>query len=412
MQVLPFLSLSLSLGLTPLPHCLSLTPGPGPWDLRTVSLRTAQQLRTLSDLRGPATLLRATALELAILAGHVLLYPSGLTAERPALDHTEPRDRDQGSDEPPEEDRGSKPTEEDGGHRPHSRSKNRSGTRRTEERHPQTPAARRAPHQTANSARSQPQRRERPIPPPHPANRPRPPGSKRPPSGGDSTTGPSAPAPLSTRRAPTHPPVVMLHGFVDNRSVFVLLRRSLARHGWHHLECLNYSPLTCDIRAAAELLGRHIEEIGDRTGQDRVDIVGHSLGGLIARYYVQCLGGDLRVRTLITLGTPHSGTTVAPLASAHPIVRQMRPGSSVIEELSRPAPECRTRFVSFWSDLDQLMSPAETARLDHPDLNAKNVQVSGVGHLALPVHPAVAAGIRQALEPGAQVDTSGTASVA
>ncbi|MGW0768512.1 esterase/lipase family protein [Streptomyces sp. NPDC002676] len=194
------------------------------------------------------------------------------------------------------------------------------------------------------------------------------------------------------------PPVVLLHGFIDNRSVFVLLRRGLTQHGGRRVESLNYSPLTRDIRTAAELLGRHVEEICERTGSDRVDIVGHSLGGLIARYYAQCLGGDLRVRTLVTLGTPHSGTRVAPLADAHPIVRQMRPGSAVIEELARPAPGCRTRFVSFWSDLDSLMDPLESARLDHPDLDVRNVRVTGIGHLALPVHPAVAAGIREALD--------------
>ncbi|MFI0807466.1 esterase/lipase family protein [Streptomyces echinatus] len=201
-------------------------------------------------------------------------------------------------------------------------------------------------------------------------------------------------------RLPVHPgpPVVLLHGFIDNRSVFVLLRRALAQHGNQRVESLNYSPLTCDIRTAAELLGRHIEEIRERTGSAQVDIVGHSLGGLIARYYVQCLGGDLRVRTLVTLGTPHSGTRVAPLADAHPIVRQMRPGSAVIEELARPAPGCRTRFVSFWSDLDSLMDPLESACLEHPDLDARNVRVTGIGHLALPVHPAVAAGIREALD--------------
>lgn len=127
-------------------------------------------------------------------------------------------------------------------------------------------------------------------------------------------------------------------------------------------------------------------------------MVGHSLGGLIARYYVQRLGGDGRVGTLVTLGTPHSGTRVAPLANAHPIVRQMRPGSAVIEELSRPAPGCRTRFVSFWSDLDHLMDPLESACVDHPDLLVQNVRVTGIGHLALPVHPAVATGIRQALD--------------
>ncbi|MEV4440233.1 alpha/beta fold hydrolase [Streptomyces sp. NPDC049577] len=200
--------------------------------------------------------------------------------------------------------------------------------------------------------------------------------------------------------APGHderPPVLLLHGFIDNRSVFVLLRRSLCRHGWQHVETLNYSPFTRDLRTAATLLGRHIEEICARTGQSRIDIVGHSLGGLVARYYVQRLGGDTRVRTLVTLGTPHGGTLVAPLLTAHPLVRQMRPDSDVIAELAAPAPHCSTHFISFWSDLDQIMVPVETARIDHADLHARSVRVSGVGHLALPVHAAVAAGIRQAL---------------
>ena len=121
---------------------------------------------------------------------------------------------------------------------------------------------------------------------------------------------------------------------------------------------------------------------------------------------MQRLGGDLRVRTLVTLGTPHSGTRVAPLANAHPIVRQMRPGSELIEELSRPAPGCCTQFVSFWSDLDHLMDPLESACIDHPDLRVENVQVSGIGHLALPVHPAVATGIRQALDTARPGDPS------
>ena len=49
----------------------------------------------------------------------------------------------------------------------------------------------------------------------------------------------------------------------------MLLRRSLAQHGRQQIESLNYSPLTCDIRTAAELLGRHIEEICERTGRTR-----------------------------------------------------------------------------------------------------------------------------------------------
>ncbi|MFF7812115.1 alpha/beta fold hydrolase [Streptomyces sp. NPDC007945] len=206
-------------------------------------------------------------------------------------------------------------------------------------------------------------------------------------------------------------PVVLLHGFVDNRSVFLLLRRALARHGRHSVVSLDYSPLTCDLRTAAEALGPRIEAVLARTGRAEVDLVGHSLGGLIARYHVQCLGGDARVRTLVTLGTPHAGTSVAaPLADAHPLVRQMRPGSEVLRELAAPAPGCRTRFVSFWSDLDRIMVPVETARLDHPDLLVHNVRVSGIGHLALPVHPTVATGILTALDAdGAEADGAGGA---
>ncbi|CAM5600462.1 Alpha/beta fold hydrolase OS=Streptomyces rimosus subsp. rimosus (strain ATCC / DSM 40260 /JCM 4667 / NRRL 2234) OX=1265868 GN=SRIM_025225 PE=4 SV=1 [Streptomyces rimosus subsp. rimosus] len=94
--------------------------------------------------------------------------------------------------------------------------------------------------------------------------------------------------------------------------------------------------------------------------------------------------------------------------SAHPLVRQMRPHSDVIVELARPAPNCRTHFVSFWSDLDQLMVPVETARIDHRDLITRSVRVSGVGHLALPVNGAVAAGIREAL--GAEEEAEGSVS--
>ncbi|MFH7594200.1 alpha/beta fold hydrolase [Streptomyces racemochromogenes] len=194
------------------------------------------------------------------------------------------------------------------------------------------------------------------------------------------------------------PPVLLLHGFTDNRSVFVLLRRALGAGGRRRVETYNYSPFTRDLRVTARHLARRVEELCERSGQDRVDLVGHSLGGLVGRYYVQRLGGDTRVRTLVTLGTPHGGTRVAPFMDAHPLVRQMRPDSPVMAELRAPAPGCRTRCVAFWSAFDALMAPAGAARIEHPDLDATNVEVTGIGHLALPVHPAVITAVRRALD--------------
>ncbi|MFB7150809.1 esterase/lipase family protein [Streptomyces virginiae] len=198
--------------------------------------------------------------------------------------------------------------------------------------------------------------------------------------------------------ATTRPPVLLLHGFTDNRSVFVLLRRALAAGGLRHVEAYNYSPLTLDLRVIARHLAQRVEELCERTGHEQVDLVGHSLGGLVGRYYVQRLGGDTRVRTLVTLGTPHSGTRVAPFMDAHPLVRQMRPDSEVLAELAAPSPGCATRCVAFWSEFDTLMTPVGSARIEHPDLCVENVQVMGIGHLALPAHPAVIAAVARALD--------------
>jgi triacylglycerol lipase len=180
-------------------------------------------------------------------------------------------------------------------------------------------------------------------------------------------------------------PILMVHGMADNRSIFTVLRRSLHRRGFHRVLSLNYSVRTGDVREAAERLSAHVEGICADTGFERIHVIGHSMGGLIARYYVQCLGGDERVHTLVTLGSPHGGTATARLVP-HRLGRQLRPGSDVINELAAPAPDCRTRFLAVWSDLDQMIVPKANARIDHPDLAAHNVHVRGVGHMSLPIH--------------------------
>jgi triacylglycerol lipase len=179
-------------------------------------------------------------------------------------------------------------------------------------------------------------------------------------------------------------PILLVHGLVDNRSVFTLLRRALRRRGFGQVLTLNYSPFTQDVRIVAAHLADLVERTCADTGHERVHVVGHSLGGVVARYYVQRMGGDARVHTLCTLGSPHAGTTAAHLLPSR-LVRQLRPGSALLQELAAPAPACRTRFVAFWSDLDQLIVPKRSARIDHPDLVARNVLLRGVGHMSLPI---------------------------
>jgi pimeloyl-ACP methyl ester carboxylesterase len=183
-------------------------------------------------------------------------------------------------------------------------------------------------------------------------------------------------------------PVLLVHGLVDNRSVFSVMNRGLRRRGFTHVCTWNYSPLLTDIARGAADLGAHIERICEQTGHDRVHVVGHSLGGLISRYYVQRQGGDRRVESLVTLGTPHHGSVWAHVVPT-PLIRQLRPDSPVIQELDEPAPGCRTPVTAIYSDLDQMVVPTSSGRCDHPDLQARNVLFRGVGHISLPRHRGV-----------------------
>jgi predicted alpha/beta hydrolase len=191
---------------------------------------------------------------------------------------------------------------------------------------------------------------------------------------------------------------------VDNRAIFAVLKRRLRRRGFGRVVTINYSPVTNDIRQAARDLAAEVEALVAQTGYERIHVVGHSLGGLIARYYVQRLGGDERIHTLVTLGSPHGGTLTAHLVPVR-LCRQLRPGSDLYAELAEPAERCRTRFVAYWSDLDQLILPHVNARLEHPDLSARNVRVHGVGHMSLPLAGQVVHEISVVLS---QLDWDGT----
>ena len=198
-------------------------------------------------------------------------------------------------------------------------------------------------------------------------------------------------------------PILLVHGMVDNHSIFTLLRLGLRRRGFGRVTTMNYSPFTADVRVAAARLAEEVEALVAETGYERIHVVGHSMGGLIARYYVTRLGGDERVHTLVTLGTPHQGTYTA-YGWNNQLTKQLRPGSGLMRELDQPVPSCRTRFVAYWSDLDQMIFPQRFAALEHPDLAARNLDLHGVGHMSLPIIGSVVHGISTTL---AHLDSEG-----
>jgi pimeloyl-ACP methyl ester carboxylesterase len=171
------------------------------------------------------------------------------------------------------------------------------------------------------------------------------------------------------------PPVLLIHGYLATRGSLHLLEQHLASRG---LVVMSYSlgPINVgDIRDSAGLIARKVESIVAQTGIVRVDIVGHSMGGLVGLDYLKRLGGRHRVRRLVMLGTPTQGTwsallglMTAPLGMAS---LQLLPGSPFLRELSeRPLP-AGADVVSIGAVRDWLAPLASTV-------------LDGVRHIALP----------------------------
>src|SRR5207244_8460956 len=98
-----------------------------------------------------------------------------------------------------------------------------------------------------------------------------------------------------------HPtPVVLVHGFLGDPTNFLALRGHLASRGIRNFMSFSYPP-RLDYQRLACRLGRMVEAACLATGASQVDLVGHSLGGLIARYLTE-IGDGGRVRRVVTLG--------------------------------------------------------------------------------------------------------------
>jgi triacylglycerol lipase len=182
-------------------------------------------------------------------------------------------------------------------------------------------------------------------------------------------------------------PIILIHGYFHNRSGLMVMRRALRRHGFRNVEFFSYNPFRKGIPEIAESLAHRIERLSEQSGCKKVHLVGHSLGGLIARWYVEQAGGSSKVHTVVTLGTPHSGTFLAH-AGRSPVTRQMRRGSDLLKQMAqKPLPKS-VRYLSYYSDLDVLVKPSRSACLENGDgKNVRNILVHDLGHMSLLISP-------------------------
>lgn len=187
------------------------------------------------------------------------------------------------------------------------------------------------------------------------------------------------------------PPVLLVHGYGCNSGYWHFMSRALSRVGIGHY-AIDLEPMLASIDQFVPALHARIEELCRQTGQDRIVIVAHSMGGLVARAYLRDHGAR-RVLRVITLGTPHSGTGLARFGAGENVKEMLWTGtaengrcSEWLDSLARREDlALRPLFVSIFSHQDNIVSPQLSSQLP----GACNIEFNGIGHVALGLHPRV-----------------------
>ena len=199
-----------------------------------------------------------------------------------------------------------------------------------------------------------------------------------------------------------YPPVLLVHGYGCNSGYWAALMPLLDAARISHAG-IDLEPAGGDIDDFAALLEERVEALCAATGACRVAIVGHSMGGLVARAWMR-RHGTARAARIVTLGTPHHGTALARFGPGLNAV-QMRIDSPWLRALAASETmETRARIASLYTHQDNIVSPQTTSELP----GARNIAFGGVGHVALGSDARVLAAVMDELRASATARAGGT----
>lgn len=184
--------------------------------------------------------------------------------------------------------------------------------------------------------------------------------------------------------------VVLVHGYMCNAGGWAWFARYLTARG-HAVYAVTLEPLFAPIEDYVAPLARKVDEVVGPG--ERAILVGHSMGGLVCRAYARHFGGT-RIARIVTLGTPHHGSALAPMGHGAdaldmwPTGEWLR-GLAASEQGGLPVP-----ITSIYSCHDNFVAPQDSSVL----AGAKNVPLAGLGHLSLQFSRRVAVLVEAELE--------------
>lgn len=172
-------------------------------------------------------------------------------------------------------------------------------------------------------------------------------------------------------------PIILLHGLFQNPGCLLPLKRRLRLSGFFNIHTVSLSSWH-NAEYLTEQIARKVDELRHATGFSKVHLIGHSMGGILARNYIQIRGGERKVASCILIGTPNQGSRMAVFALS-PLGRLLPPRGEFVPRLAAAPLPPQIPFLSIYSRHDNLILPAQNAFLK----GAVNIELKGLGHTAL-----------------------------
>ena len=191
------------------------------------------------------------------------------------------------------------------------------------------------------------------------------------------------PGVLSSTSPNPRVPVVLVHGYLCNHRIWDDVIPVLRAQG-HDVFAVNLEPLFCSVDTYSAVVESAVQALLTHSGQQKVALVGHSMGGLAIRAWLRA-HGTARAARVLTLGTPHVGTQVPQHLKTQNGI-QMTWKSEWLGTLAAcEAPATHRLFHIALSPQDNIVYPQRAQVLP----NVTPTVFEGIGHLQMCLDPAV-----------------------
>ncbi|QYK01030.1 esterase/lipase family protein [Shewanella psychrotolerans] len=158
--------------------------------------------------------------------------------------------------------------------------------------------------------------------------------------------------------------LVLIHGIFNTGHVMGWMRKRFEQQGY---ECIAPSIAPFDGRHGIEYAAAQLKlAIETQFGHESpIVLIGFSMGGVVARYYLQCLGGASRTKALFSISSPHRGSYLAYLPYPSKAMRQLRPNSQLLQRLDLEQDSLRdVALYSYRTPMDFTIVPSRSSHWD------------------------------------------------